>query len=223
MLNELGISRSEVVRYTFLPGIWPRLKRLFGTGFANIPLFILVVFNTLKIIPNTHPFMRRDMYGKYSLFQVLAVAANNITFDRKNLDKITIFLTVLVGIVMIIMQLILCVLALFAAPAYAYSGPGLGPRTLPAFFDNANPNTDLAFRVLDLVFGVPGIFTASPEVTPFHLGFQALLGFYSAGILLVGTFVIIYLVTSIVLETATSGVPFGQPGSTNSLRIETLT
>ncbi len=210
MLNELGITRGEVVRYTFLPQLLPRLKKLFGTGFTFIPLFVLLVFNTVRIIPNNHQLMRRDQQGKYSLFQVLAVAANNITFDWKNLDKITIFFTVIGGIIMIILQLILCVLALIAAPAYAYSGPGLGPRTMGAFFDNANPNTDIAFRVLDLVFGIPGIFTTNTVTTPFHQGFHALLEFYSFGILLVGTFVIIYMVTAIVLETAESGVPFGQ-------------
>lgn len=210
MLNELGLTRGEVAKYVLLPQIFPRLKKLFGSGFANIPLFVLLVFNTLRIIPDTHPFMRRDQQGKYRLFQVLAVAASNITFDRKNLDKVTIFCVVLAGIVMIVLQLILCVLALIAAPAYAYSGPGLGPRTIGAFFDNPNANTDIAFRILDMVFGVPGIFTTTATPTPFHLGFHALLEFYSFGILLIGTFVIIYLVTAIVLETAESGQPFGK-------------
>lgn len=116
MLNELGVTRGDVVRYTLMPQIFPRMKRLFGTGFANIPLFILMVFNTMKIIPSNHPYLRRDQYGKYSLFQVLALAANNITFDRKNIDKITIFGVVLGGIVMIVLQLILCVIALFLRP-----------------------------------------------------------------------------------------------------------
>lgn len=210
MLNELGLTSKDVTRYVFMPQLWPRLRRLFGTGFTYIPMFILVVFNTMKIIPDSHFLMRRKNYGKCSVFTVLAAAADNITFDRKNIDKITIFGVVLVGLVMCVMQLVLCVMALIAAPAYAYAGPGLGPRTMEAFFQNNTPDTDLAFRILDLVFGIPGIFTGQTVTMPFHAGFHALLGFYSMGILLVGTFVIIYLVTTIVLETAESGVPFGQ-------------
>lgn len=210
MLRELGISRGDVYRYALLPQIFPRLKTLIGTGFAYIPMFVLLVFNTIGIIPNEHELMRRDRQGKYSLIKVLAAAAANIDFTWKNLDKITIFIVVLAGIIMLGLQIVLCILALIAVPAYAYAGPGLGPRTLPEFFGNNTPDTDIAFRVMDLVFGIPGIFTTTTETTPFHAGFHALLGFYSFGILLVGTFVIIYLTATIVLETAQSGVPFGQ-------------
>ncbi|PZQ45215.1 MAG: hypothetical protein DI551_08020 [Micavibrio aeruginosavorus] len=210
MLNELGISRSDAVKYTLLPQILPRLFRLFSTGFRGIPFYIALVLNTVRIIPNNHPALKPNAAGNYSLLKVLAAAADNLVFDLKNIDKITIFFTILIGIVLIIVQLIICVAALFVAPSYAYSGPGLGPRTLGEFFNNDTPNTDIAFRILDYVFGVPGIFTSNFTATPFHAGLHALLGFYSFGILLVGTFVIIYLVTTIVLETAQSGTPFGE-------------
>lgn len=210
MLRELGISRGDAYRYVLLPQIWPRLKKLVGSGFTYIPLFVLMVFNTIGIIPNDHELMRREHQGKHSLIKVLAAAAANIDFSWKNIDKITIFVVVLGGIVMLGLQIVLCILALIALPAYAYAGPGLGPSTLPEFFGNNTPDTDIAFRIMDLVFGLPGIFTSTAVTTPFHAGFHALLGFYSFGILLVGAFVIIYLATTIVLETAQSGVPFGQ-------------
>lgn len=210
MLRELGISRGDAYRYVLLPQVLPRVGKLIGSGFAFIPLFVLLVFNTLRIIPDNHSLMRKDRQGKYSLFQVLAAASANITFDLKNLDKITIFIVVLGGIVMLGLQVVLCLLALIAAPAFAYSGPGLGPTRLAEFFRNDNADTDLAFHILDYVFGLPHIFTAGAVTTPFHAGFHALLEFYSYGILLVGAFVIIYLATTIVLETAQSGVPFGQ-------------
>ncbi|HEU4839328.1 MAG TPA: DotA/TraY family protein [Micavibrio sp.] len=211
MANNPGITRGQALRYLFLPQIFPRVSKLLGSGFINLPYFIVVVLNTVKIIPDGHPYLRRDHHGRYSIFQALAVGADNIPFNRKNIDKITIFGTILVGLALLIMQFLLCIAAIFTNPAFASNGPGLGPRTAEAFIGNNNAQSDLAFRLLDLVFGIPNIFNSSNQgTTPFHFGLQALFEFYSYGILLVGTFVIIYLTTTIVLETAQSGVPFGQ-------------
>ena len=210
-MDSLGITRGQALRYMFLPQIFPRVGKLLRSGFGNLPYFIVVVLNTVRIIPNNHPYLRRDLHGRYSIFQALTAGADHIPFNRKNIDKITIFGTILVGIAMLLMQLLLGILALFTAPAFAYQGPGLGPRTAAAFIDNSNAGTDLAFRMLDLVFGIPGIYNSNNMgTTPFHTGLHALFQFYSYGILLVGTFVIVYLVITIVLETAQSGVPFGQ-------------
>ncbi len=210
-MNDLGITRRQTLKYMLLPEIFPRIGRLLGSGFINLPYFIMVVFNTVHIIPNNHPYLRRDQRGRYSVLQALAQGANHIPFDRKNIDKITIFGTILVGMAMLMMQFLLCIVALFTAPAFAYAGPGLGPRTAADFIDNVNPGTDIAFRLLDLVFGIPNIYNSNEEgTTAFHEGLHALFAFYSFGILLVGAFVIIYLVAAIVLETAQSGVPFGQ-------------
>ncbi len=207
-----GSRSGEILRYALTPQIIPRIKSLIGSGFPNLSYFIAVTFNTLKILPDNHPYLRSDYHGKYSVLQAIAAAANHISFDRKNIDKITIFAVVLSGIVMLALQFLLWVLALFtAAPAYANNGPGPGPQTLPDFFDNSAANTDLAFRLLDLVFGVPGIFNSSDMgTTPIHAGMQALFEFYSYGILLVGCMVIVYLTIAVVMETAQTGVPFGQ-------------
>lgn len=211
MANDPGITRGQALRYFFLPQIFPRAGKLLGSGFINLPYFIVVVLNTVRIIPDNHPYLRRDHHGRYSIFEAMAVGANNIEFNRKNIDKITIFGTILVGMALLVMQFLLCIAAIFTNPAFASDGPGLGPRTAAAFINDNNAKEDLAFRILDLVFGIPGIFNSNNAgTTPFHSGLHALFEFYSFGILLVGTFVIIYLATAIVLETAQSGVPFGQ-------------
>lgn len=211
MLNELGISRGQAARYVLLPEILPRLGRLFKTGFISLPYFIIVVFNTLKIIPDDHIYLRRESHGQYSIWQALGVSANHITFNWKNADKVVVFTLVLAGIIMMGLQLILLLIALFTLPAYAYNGPGLGPRTFEAFLDNAHPDEDLAFRLLDLIFGIPDIYYSKDMgMTPFHEGLHALFEFYSFGMLIVGTIIIVYLVMAIVMETAQSGVPFGQ-------------
>ncbi len=210
-MNGADIKTGSVVRYALVPQIFPRLKNLLGSGFLNLPYFIVVVFNTLKIIPDNHIYLKRSSHGNFSILQAMAAAANHIPFDKKNIDKITLFGVVLTGLVMMVMQILLLIIALFTGKAFAYNGPGLGPRTMGAFFDNPNTSEDLAFRLLDLVFGIPGIFNSKDAITtPFHEGLHALFQFYSFGMLLVATIIIVYLVMTIVMETAQSGVPFGK-------------
>ncbi len=213
MLNNMGITGGSTAKYILLPEVFPRLKKLFGTGFFNLPYFIIVLFNTLKIIPDNHIYLSRQSHGRFSTVQAIAAAANHLTFTWKNADKVSIFFLVLAGLAMMILQFILLIVAIFALPAYAAAGPGTGPTTTAGFFANPNPTDDIAFRLLDLVFGIPGIFfskdMASPP-SPFHTGLHALFQFYSFGMLIVGTIVIVYLTIAIVMETAESGVPFGK-------------
>lgn len=210
MARSTSITQGAVLKYALLPGFIPRIAKLFG-GFKNLAYFIAVTFNTLRIIPNGHPCLLATNHGKYSVIAVLRIAASNLTFDRKNLDKTTIFFVVIGGLVMLLVQFILLIAALFTSNALAYDGPNGGPSTIAGFFNNTNTADDIAFRMLDLVFGVPDIFNSKNEGTlPFHSGLHALFEFYSFGILLVGAFVLIYLATAIVLETAQSGIPFGE-------------
>ncbi len=211
MSSSASISRRSVLKYTLMPQIFPRLKTLFGGGFGHLSYFIAVVFNTLRILPDNHIYLNKASHGHYSVIQALSAAANHIPFNRKNIDKVTIFGVVLMGLAMMALQIVLLVMTLFTGRAMAYNGPGLGPRTLPEFFDNANTDTDLAFRFLDLVFGIPNIFNSSEMgTTPFHEGLHALFEFYSFGLLIVATIIIVYLTMAIVMETAESGVPFGK-------------
>lgn len=210
MAAPTSIAQGSVLKYMILPGILPRIGRLLG-GFKYLPYFIAVVFNTLQIIPNGHACLLTTSHGKYSILDVLRIAAENLTFDRKNIDKISIFFVVIGGLVLLVLQFILCIIALFTSNALAYAGPGQGPTTTAQFMTSPNPTDDLAFRMLDLVFGVPNIFYSQDMGTsPFHEGLHALFAFYSYGVLLVGVFIIIYLATAIVLETAESGTPFGE-------------
>jgi conjugal transfer/type IV secretion protein DotA/TraY len=209
--QKAQLNQASVLKYMLLPGFLPRFGKLFG-GFQNLSYFMAAAFHTLRIIPNGHPCLLKANHGKYSVLQILRIAAGNLTFDRKNIDKVTIFFAVLGGIVIMALQFILGLMALITGTALADdNGTNGGPTTIAQFFANENEKTDLAFRMLDLVFGVPNIFNSSDmATTSFHEGLHALFSFYSYGILLVGAFVIIYLATTIILETAQTGVPFGE-------------
>lgn len=205
------MTGGDVAKYVLLPGIIPRVRKLLGGGFGNLAFYIALVFNALRIIPDGHLYLRPYNRNNFSVFQVLAVAANHITFDRKNIDKVIMFFVTLGGLIMLLLQFILMVIALFTSRAMAYDGPEATHNSVLDFFYNSNPEEDLAFRVMDLIFGIPNIFNSKDMGTqPFHEALHALFAFYSYGIMLVGVIVILYLVIAVVLETAESGTPFGQ-------------
>jgi conjugal transfer/type IV secretion protein DotA/TraY len=209
-LWETGFTRGQTLRYMLLPQVLPRVGKLFSSGFNGLPYFIAVVFNTLGLIPGIHPCLSLKHRKEYSVLNVLGIAAEHLTLDWKNIDKIVLFISILSGIVLLFIQIALFFAAIFSTSAFAYSGPGLGPRDANAFFRNDNEATDIAFQILNYVFGIPGIYGANATITPFHTGLHALFQFYSFGMVLIGTIVIIYLATAIILETAESGVPFGK-------------
>jgi len=203
-------SKHSLAGLVLLPGILPRIKALFSGGFGLLAYFILLVFNTARIVPDTSPYLRPNMIGKISVLKSLVITAAYIRFDLKNLDKVVLFFSVITGIFLMFFQLVLCVLAIFTLPAFAYGGPA-GNFATYTFFQNPNTKEDIAFRLLDLVFGLPNIFGSKDMATsPFHEGLHALLAFYSYGIMLVGVFVIIYLTITVVMETAHHGIPFGK-------------
>ncbi|MBL4589836.1 MAG: hypothetical protein JKY11_07160 [Alphaproteobacteria bacterium] len=120
-----------------------------------------------------------------------------------------------------------------ATPFSAYFGvnnPVVGPLSVAT-----RESQDIAFILLDRVFGVQGIFNscvttaipcygltpqlafdvASPAAVPlapwpFHLALHAMFSFYSTGLLIIGILIVIYYAIAITVETAQTGTPFGK-------------
>ncbi|NCO03910.1 MAG: DotA/TraY family protein [Alphaproteobacteria bacterium] len=205
----MDITKKQVIKYAVLPGIIPRIQSLFGAGMANIALLIAFVFNAARILPNTHPYLQRKNFKTYSTRQVIAEAANHIVFSRKNTDQIIIFFTVIAGLILFVFQFVVLIANIIVTQAKAQVAL---PTTSSGFFVTAAPEEDIAFRLLDLVFGVPNFFNSKEiaNATGFHAALQDMLQFYSYGILIVSAMIIVYLIVAIVAETAQSGTPFGQ-------------
>ena len=205
------MSKGAVLKYTLLPEIFPRLKILFGNGFfRHLSFLIAYIFNAVRILPNNHPALSQDSKNRFTIRQVLAAAANNITFSKNNIDQIIVFFSVITGLILFVLQFITLIANLFIKAASA-AAPSL-PTNYSGFFITANPSEDVAFRLLDLVFGIPSFFNSKElaNFNAFHNGLQAMLEFYSIGILFVSGIIIIYFIVAIVAETAQSGTPFGQ-------------
>lgn len=200
-------TQNSLIRAALLPGVWPRTRELFSSGFPHLAYLMANLFDMLRLLPAEHPYLNRGNFGRYSMLDVLRAGARALKPGWRNTDKFIAFFAVLTGIIMLVVQFILMIAAIIIAPASAQEIP----TTYGGFFRTPEPKEDIAFRMLDLVFGIPGLFgLEAGSSKPFHLALQAMLEFYSYGILFIGLLLLIYIVIVIVAETAQSGVPFGK-------------
>ncbi len=204
MTINVNIEPKDVIRYVALPGIFPRLKTLFGSGFGSLAYLIAMLYCQTGLLPASHPYCQRAHIGRYGIRHVLAEAANRIVFKKENTDQIVIFSASLIGFVLLIMQFAACMFSLIFRPAHAF---------VTSFLSTPDPEEDIAFMMLDKVFGIPGLFESQFDPSsppPFNAGLQAMFELYSTAILVVALVVFLYYIFVIVGETATSGTPFGQ-------------
>ncbi|MFK7839422.1 MAG: DotA/TraY family protein [Bdellovibrionales bacterium] len=225
-------NTKKAIKYSVLPGFIPRIMTLATSGFSTLAFYIALVYNIVKLIPDGHPYLNRTNIGKYGIRHVIMAAADNLVFKRKNTDQIIIFFTILTGLAIIIIQIILLGLAFFAShSAFALGFPVedlfLNPN---ATTGSAGPEQDLAFIILDRVFGMVGIYESCvsmlvacesssgvPSIAaipaypyPFHDALHTMLRFYSLGIIVVAAMLFVYFTITVVGETAATGTPFGQ-------------
>lgn len=230
MNSQAPFKKTSIAKYALLPGLIPRIFALFSSGFGHVAYYIALVYAMVRLIPADHPYLNPQNFGKFGIRHVIAQAAENIEFSWKNADKIIIFTTVIIGLILIIMQFLLLGLALIA------SQPAMASFSVNALFSNPGvsgslgPSQDIAFILLDKVFGMQGIFescvstAAACENTrgvaipganvqypyPMHLALHDMFQFYSMGILFIAAWVLIYFVITIVAETSMTGTPFGR-------------
>ncbi len=231
-------STGSVIKYAVLPRILPRAGGLFLSGFAQLAYLMAQVYQSVRLLPANHPYLLSSNIGKFNMRQVVAAAANNLTYRRENIDQIIVFYALLMGLVLLVAQAFLLLTSLFIPVAQAGMLLSFGTYFGTPDYGGMGPAQDLAFILLDRVFGVPGIFDSCvstgvpcngtlPDLTfdtvntiyappaanfpwPYHLGLHAMLQFYSVGLLVVATFIILYFVIVIVAETAQTGTPFGK-------------
>ncbi len=166
-------TRNQILKHTLLPGLIPRITALLGSGFVHLAYMMALIYGNIRLLPRGHPYLLPENIGRYGIRHVIAEAANNLVFSRKNIDQILIFFTILVGLVLLALQFILLVTAVIAEqPAYA-----IGVLSAQDLFNNPvggnaatgalGPSQDIAFIILDRVFGigpVGGVF--SPGLAP---------------------------------------------------------
>ena len=206
------IKGKDIARFVLLPEILPRAKALGGTGFAYLAFLIANVYRAVRILPAGHPFTLVGNMGKFGIRQVIAAAADNVILDRKHIDQIIIFLAVLVAIILLAFQFLGIIILLFSGQAFAGGGAGAGGDFL-GMFTTTKPEHDIAFMLLDYIFGIPKFFGSAAIAagsTPFHNGLHTLFNFYNLALLIVAVLIFLYYVVVVVAETALHGTPFGR-------------
>lgn len=139
-------------RYMFMPELVSRMNGLILGGFHYIPFFIAIVYNVVRLLPSNHPYVNPVNIGRFGIRHVVAEAANHLVFDRRNIDKILLFVLVLCGLAILFLQIAVLAVSLIFPSVMAF------PTNWNGFFvvnPLAERRQDLAFIMLDLVFGVP--------------------------------------------------------------------
>lgn len=205
------IRGKDVARFILLPEILPRAKALGGAGFGYLAFLIASVYRAVRILPPSHPFTQPANMGTFGIRQVVAAAADHVIVDRKHIDQVVIFFAVIAAIVLLAMQFLGILFLIFSGTAFA--GGGTGETQFLGMFTTVEKKTDIAFMLLDHIFGIPEFFGSNvlgPKALPFHTALQTLFQFYNLALLLVAVLIFLYFVMVVVAETAIHGTPFGQ-------------
>ena len=220
-----------------MPGILPRIKYLFQSGFSFLAGLIAVIYSNIGLLPKGHPYLLPDNYGRFGIRHVVAAAGNNLIFKRQHIDQIIMYFLILLGLALVAVQIVLFIVSFFSTPAIAGSLVAMFTTT-PTGHTSVQ---DLAFRVLDSVFGIqqlsgdtgiglPSFFESCISPTtpvcediegnalnpygaypaPMHVALHQMLYFYTLGIAFLAGAIILYFVVAIIAETVTSGTPFGK-------------
>jgi len=219
-VNLQNINAKSVAKYVFLPGIIPRAKELGASGFGYLAFLFACVYRAVRILPATHPYVNPANIGKFGIIQVISAAADHVQVNRRNIDQIIVFLALLAAVILMFLQFAILLLAIFSGRAFAQT---VSSPPFASMFVTQNPGTDIAFLMLDYVFGIPSgaaggtttffgsnALVATGGPTPFQEGMHALFNFYNLAILVVAVLIFLYFVMVVVIETAQTGVPFGQ-------------
>ncbi len=203
-------TRSDVLRYVFMPQMAPRMRELFSTGFAHLAFFIAQIYRAARLIPRGHPCLSIRNMEDYSVRDVMAIASSNLKFTRSSIDQVIVYFAIIAGLVMLCGQFFILLFGFLINPAFAQTKM---PDNYGGFFliSDEAAKEDIAFRLLDRVFGVPKIFGSNEATeTTFHTALHGLFQIYSTGLLVIAVLIAIYFIVAVLAETAQTGTPFGK-------------
>lgn len=206
MLSQ--IKFRDAAKYSLLPQIGPRLNHFFSEGFSNLAYLMVLIYQSVRLIPPNHPYIQSSYHGKYTIRQVMGEAARNLKFDKDHIDQVIVFFALIAGIIILAFQFVFMLSFMMIDPAFAQEGL---PSNYGDFLETTVNTEDIALKILALVFGLPEFFGATGVTeNDFHKALRGIFQIYSIALLVIAALLIVYFVFSIVAETAQTGTPFGK-------------
>ncbi len=209
-MNLLGtpLNKKNIFGYLFLPQIGPRLNSFFNEGFASITYVVALILSAVKLLDKNHAALSAKGSKKYSAIQILGEASRNLKYDRGHIDQVIIFFALIAGIILLALQFIFILLFMMNGSAFAQELP----QSYGDFIEVTGNTEDIAMQMMAYVFGMPNFFGVEGLVVEnaFHQGLRGIFQFYSIGLLVIATLLVIYFIFAILAETAQTGTPFGK-------------
>ena len=206
--RQIKIDPGAVAGYMLSPQLGRRIKNL-SINTEWFALLLISMFQLLRMIPSDLASTPLKNEEHRTIRGVMAYTANNVKFDLKHCDQIIIYGIVLLGLVLLIVQFALLAFVLSTNLAHAQFMGFFAP---PAGADISN---DIAFSMLDQVFGVPNLYgtkydTAISGIPPFTQALQGTFYYYNFAMSTVAAFLVIYFIFVVIIETIQDGTPFGK-------------
>lgn len=215
------VTKKNIVGYAFLPGILPRLRQLVFSHMATLTFLVASTLYTFRLLPRTHPCFQPGNTKPVTLRGVMAEAASRLELNSKNIDQIIIFGAILCGIVMLGLYMVGLFFMVFFSTANAAG--------LFSLFQTTYPQKDIAFMMLDKVFGIPGLYQSEVSTNAavygafpnaYHNATRQLFSFFSWGIFILAVIMFLFHVVQMVYTVTQTGkaldaVSDGDQGSHN--------
>lgn len=209
--RRINISTGAVLGYMFSPQLGRRIKNL-SLNTQWIALMLASIFQMIRLLPTDLSSTALKDTKNLTIRGVMAQAANNVNFNIRHSDQVIIYCLVLVGFVLLAMQFAILAFVMTTNLAHAQ-------LQFMGFFQaplGANLTNDIAFGMLDQVFGIPGLYGTKYDpialggIPPFTRALQSTFYFYNFAMSTVASFLVIYFLFVVVIETIEDGTPFGK-------------
>ena len=187
---------ASYVRYSHLPGIFPRLREL-AAKFGHFAYLLATIYGAVGLIPRAHPVLNPINIGKFGFRDVFGAASRNLVLSWKNIDQIAVFAAVILALITLVIQL--GIIAFIAFTNTAYAAP-------LDFFATPNPEEDVVLIFLEQMFGDLNIFSddghsapgmANTASHPVFQGLYEMLGFYSRVMMVFAVLIVLYFVLTV--------------------------
>ncbi len=205
------INTKSVFAYLLSPQLGRRVKNL-SINTKWLALLLLNIFQILRLLPAHSYYTTPETLDNVSIRGVLGLAANNLKFDLKHSDQLIVYAAILLAMVLLVAQFALLAFVISTNMAHAQL-QFMGFFQQPVGLDLSK---DIAFSMLDQIFGVPGLYnttyapTSASTIPPFTLALQGTFKYYNFAMSTVAVFLLLYFLFVVIVETVQDGTPFGQ-------------